>query len=338
MEQGIHIFLLSVRPIYHYKLHYTDPSFFSRDCSQTNKVLSFHSKCTTQPETRNTQLGPMKTYLDCIPCFFKQALFAARAALDDEEKIKQVLDRIGMLVSEIPLHSSPPETGREVYKTVRQVTGVDDPFADLKVQSIKTALALYPSLKEMVEASRDRLETAVRLAIAGNVIDFGANPDFELEQDIRKVLREEPAINHYEAFKKSLEGASKILYLGDNAGETVFDKILIEVMAKPVIYAVRERPVINDATAEDAIKSGLSEVAEIVSSGSDAPGVILNRCSEQFLQRFRRADLIISKGQGNYETLSAEERPIFYLFKAKCPVIAADVGVKEGDTVIKYAL
>jgi uncharacterized protein with ATP-grasp and redox domains len=279
----------------------------------------------------------MKTYLDCIPCFLKQALFAARAALDDEKKIKQVLDRIGMLISEIPLHSAPPETGREVYRAVREITGVDDPFASLKGQSIEKALALYPSLRDVVEKSADPLETGIRVAIAGNIIDFGANPDFQLEQGIQEALRKEPAINHYEAFKNKLESACKILYVADNAGETVFDKILIEVMAKPVVYAVRDRPVINDATVEDAMKSGLDEVAKVVSSGCDAPGVVLNRCSEEFLDHLRRADLIISKGQGNYETLSGEKRPIFYLLKAKCPVIAKDLGVKEGDTVIKYA-
>jgi uncharacterized protein with ATP-grasp and redox domains len=280
----------------------------------------------------------MKTYLDCIPCFFKQALFAARTAVDDERKIKQVLDRIGMLVSEIPLHRSPPETGREVYRVVREVTGVDDPFAGLKDQSIKRALALYPSLEGVVEISRDPLETAVRLGIAGNIIDFGANPDFQLEQDIQEVLQKEPVVNHYEAFKNRLEGAREILYLADNAGETVFDKLLIKVMSKPAIYAVRDGPVINDATLEDAVKSGLDEVAKVVSSGCDAPGTILNRCSDEFLDLLQRADLIISKGQGNYETLSGEQKPIFYLLKAKCPVIARDLGVKQGDTVIKYAL
>jgi len=280
----------------------------------------------------------MKTYLDCIPCFFKQALFAARAALDDEEKIKQVLDRIGNLVSEIPLYNSPPETGREVYRIVREVTGVNDPFASLKAESIRKALSLYPFLKELVETSGDPLETAVRLAVAGNIIDFGADPDFELEQDIQEALRREPAINHFNVLKNKLEGAGEILYLADNAGETVFDKIFIETMAKPVVYAVRDRPIINDATVEDAINSGLDEVARIFSSGCDAPGVIPNRCSEEFIDLFQRADLIISKGQGNYETLSGEQKPIFYLLKAKCPVIARDLGVKQGDTVIKYAL
>jgi uncharacterized protein with ATP-grasp and redox domains len=280
----------------------------------------------------------MKTYLDCIPCFFKQALFAARAAVDDETKIKEVLDRIGTLISEIPLHNSPPETSREIYRTVREITGVNDPFANLKAESIKKTIALYPSLKQMVAASADPLETAVRLAIAGNVIDFGANPDFELEQDIQTILQSEPVVNHYEAFKESLASAQNVLYVADNAGETVFDKILIEVMARPVVYVVRDGPIINDATLEDAMKSGLDEVAMIVSSGWDGPGVSLKSGSEAFLDHYRRADLIVSKGQGNYETLSAEQRPIFHLLKAKCPVIARNLSIKEGDTVIKYAL
>lgn len=280
----------------------------------------------------------MKTYLDCIPCFFKQALFAARAAVNDDETIKAVLDRVGDLVSDIPLENSPPETGREVYRIVREVTRVDDPFAGLKTDSIRTALALYPQLKQQVEASIDPIETAVRLAIAGNVIDFGANPDFQLEEEIHAILRSEPVVNHYQVFKKKLGAAQEILYIGDNAGETVFDKILIEAMARPVTYVVRGRPIINDATMEDAIKSGLDEVASIVSSGWDGPGVSLKSGSEAFLRHYKSADLIISKGQGNYETLSSEQRPIFYLLKAKCPVIARNLGVGEGDTVTKYAL
>ncbi len=280
----------------------------------------------------------MKTYLDCIPCFFEQALFASRAAVDDETRIKEVLDRIGILVSEIPLNSSPPETGRQIYRTVREVTGVDDPFKKLKEESIEKALGFYPSLKRMSQAAEDPLSTAVRLAIAGNVIDFGANPDFQLAQDIEETLHKEPAINHYQAFKEKVGHARDILYVADNAGETVFDKILIETMEKPVTYAVREGPVINDATMEDAVGSGVDKVASIVSSGCDAPGTVLDACSDQFLDYFERADLIISKGQGNYETLSNKQRPIFYLLKAKCPVIAKDVGVQVGDTVIKYAL
>jgi uncharacterized protein with ATP-grasp and redox domains len=280
----------------------------------------------------------MKTYLDCIPCFFKQALFAARTAVDDEETIKEVLNRVGALVSEIPMYNSPPETGRDIYRIVREVTGVNDPFADLKAESIKTALALYPHFKQRVEASEDPLETAVRLAIAGNVIDFGANPDVQPEEEIQQTLELEPTINDSGIFKQELKSAENILYVGDNAGETVFDRILIETIARPITYVVRERPIINDAIIEDAIESGLDEVTDIISSGWDGPGVSLKGGSDEFMRHYDHADLIISKGQGNYETLSGEQRPIFYLLKAKCPVIARNIGVNKGDTVIKYAL
>jgi len=280
----------------------------------------------------------MKTYLDCIPCFFKQALFASRAATDNEEKIKEVLDRIGMLVPEIPLTNSPPETGREVYRIVREVTGIDDPFSELKAESIKKALRLYPRLKSMVEASDNRLETAVRIAIAGNIIDFGATPNFELEREVQEVLEKEPVIDHFELFKERLSQTEHILYLADNAGETVFDRILIEELSKPVTYVVRGRPVINDALIDDAIKSGIDKVADIITSGCDAPGTILGRCSKEFIDYFENASLIISKGQGNYETLSSRKGPIFFLLKAKCPVIARNLGVKQGDIILKSAL
>lgn len=280
----------------------------------------------------------MKTYLDCIPCFFKQALFACRVVTDDEKKIKLVLDRIGAFLPEIPLTSSPPETGREIYRIISEVTQVDDPFKEIKRESIRSALKLYPDLKRRVLNSRTPLEITLRFAIAGNVIDFGANPDFILGHAIEEIFKKDFAIYHFTEFERTLKNAQKILYLADNAGETVFDRILIEEISRPVIYAVRGKPVINDATVEDAIQSGLDEVATIISSGCDAPGTILARCTDDFLSHFYSADLIISKGQGNYETLSSEKRPIFYLLKAKCPLIAQDLKVRNGDIVLKDAL
>ena len=126
------------------------------------------------------------------------------------------------------------------------------------------------------------------------------------------------------------------LYLGDNAGESVFDKLLIETINKPVFYATREVPVINDVIIDDAIASGLNSVAEIISSGSPAPGIILPLCSDEFLSVFQKADMIISKGQGNYEGLSDADRNIFFLLKAKCPVIAKDLNVNVNDIILKH--
>ena len=277
----------------------------------------------------------MNTYLECIPCFFSQALFAARAATRDEKKAKQVLDRVAGLIPGIPLDNPPPETARLIYSAVREVTGVLDPFKAHKDESIENALSLYGGLKSAVESSEDPLRTAVRIAIAGNVIDLGANPDFDLEGEMKEVFKRELWADHYESFKRSLEEARTILYLGDNAGETVFDRILIETMKKDTVYAVRDIPIINDATIEDAQKSGIGKVARIVSSGCDAPGTILKRCSQEFLDILGMADVIVSKGQGNLESLSGQEGPIFFLLKVKCPVIARHLGTKTGEMILK---
>ena len=277
----------------------------------------------------------MKTYLDCLPCFMSQALRAARIATDDEKKIKEVLDEVGMMLKDIPLESTPPESGRMVYRKISEITGNSDPYKEIKSESTKKALSMYPSLKSRVEKSNDRLLTAIRVAIAGNIIDFGANRDFDLRKEIEEVIDKDFAICDYGAFKECLDKAHEILYIGDNAGECVFDRILIEEIKKPVIYVVRDVPVINDATYEDAAQAGLDKSAIILSSGTDAPGTVLKTSSAEFKEVYNNSRFIISKGQGNYEVLSNEKRPIFFLLKVKCQVIARDIGVDEDDILLK---
>ena len=279
----------------------------------------------------------MNTYLDCIPCFFRQALFAARAATADEALHKEGPEPGGALLPGLPLGESPPVIGTQVYGLVRDITGVADPFEALKRESTRKALSLYPAMKRMVDASPDPLLTGVRLAIAGNIIDFGANPAFELETEIENLVSRPLAVDHFEAFRERLQASDWVLYLGDNAGETVFDRLLIEVMGKSVVYAVRNAPFINDATLEDADMAGLPAVARVVSSGCDAPGTILEWCSDEFRSIFERAPMIISKGQGNFESLTGREGPLFYLLKVKCRVIAEILGTAEGGLVLRSA-
>ena len=277
----------------------------------------------------------MKTYLDCLPCFMNQALRAGRIATKDENKIKALLDDVGCMLKDIPMDSTPPETGELIYQKVREITGVEDPYKKIKESNINEALALYPKLKQVVNNSDNRLLMAIRIAIAGNIIDLGVGKEFNILEDVYKVLKKDFAIFDFEEFTNQLEKAESILYLGDNAGESVFDKILIEEMGKPVTYVVRDIPVINDVTFEDAVSSGLDEVAEIISSGTTAPGTILKLCNDDFLHRFNNADMIISKGQGNYEGISNVNRSVFFLLIAKCHVIANDLKVKENDIVLK---
>jgi uncharacterized protein with ATP-grasp and redox domains len=279
----------------------------------------------------------MKVYLDCYPCFFTQALNTSRIITSDEKKIWQILNEVSLSIPKIPMDVTPSEIGREVQRIVSKMTGVKDPYQKIKRQCIRQALSLYPELKRLIDSSADRLMTAIRLSIAGNVIDFGANSAFDLKKDIETILKQDFAVNHYREFSQALDKARKILFLADNAGETVFDRLLIEELHKPVVYVVREEPVINDATREDALLSGIDEIADILSSGCDAPGNILKFCSDEFMKVYRSADLIISKGQGNYEGLSEEDRPIFFLLIAKCRVIARDIGIEEGGIVLMKA-
>ncbi len=277
----------------------------------------------------------MKTYLDCIPCFMQQALRAARIATSDEKKIKEVLDQVGCLIKEIPMENTPPQTGYLIYQKVKEVTGVYDPYKSIKQKNIKEALNAYPGLKQIIKESDDRLLTAIRIAIAGNVIDYGVNKSFNIEEDTQKILKQDFAIFHFQQFIDQLDRAQSILYIGDNAGESVFDKILIEELGKPVTYVVRENPIINDVTFDDAIHSGLDQVAGIVSSGCSAPGTILHLCKPEFIHLFENADMIISKGQGNYEGLSNVKQKVFFLLKAKCKIIASHLHVKENDIILK---
>jgi damage-control phosphatase, subfamily I len=277
----------------------------------------------------------MKTYLDCIPCMMEQALQTGRIATKDESKIKELLDAVGDRVKDIPLENTPPETATFIYQKIKEITGVNDPYKKIKEQNIQQVIDLYPYLKELVSKSDDPLLTAIRLAIAGNVIDYGANRNFHIEDEIENALKQDFAILDYDKFKDKLYEAHTVLYLGDNAGESVFDKLLIETMGKPVTYVVREEPIINDVTMEDAINSGISEVAEIISSGAHTPAIILKLCNKVFIKKFNTADLVISKGQGNYEGLSDADRPVFFLLKAKCELIARELDVDMGSIVMK---
>jgi len=287
----------------------------------------------------------MKTYLECIPCFFRQALEQARLFTKNELVHKEIMNEVATLVPRFSSGLTPPEIGREMHKLFGKRFGGQDVYKTVKDQSNRRAMELYPKLKEKVAQSEDRLLTAAELAIAGNVIDYAAKNTLNIEEEIQKLLEGNftagrKGVFEYENFRKDLGEAKTVLYLADNAGEIVFDRVFIEEFCdnSKVIFAVRDKPAINDALMEDAIFCGIDKIAQVISSGVDAPGTILKYCSDEFLNIFRQADLIISKGQGNYEALSEAEGKIYFLFKVKCPVIARHSGAALEDIVLFYNL
>ncbi|MGQ9788853.1 MAG: damage-control phosphatase ARMT1 family protein [Candidatus Hadarchaeaceae archaeon] len=279
----------------------------------------------------------MRTYLDCIPCFIRQALEASRMATDDETKQEKALKAVLSELEKTSIKNKiPTQLARRVHRVVREVTKNNDPYAKLKDEYNRKALKMYPSLKRRVAKSKDRLLTAVKLAIAGNIIDFGPSSKFDLDKTIEDALSKDFAINHFNRFREALKSSKKIIYLGDNAGEIVFDRILLEELkSKDISFFVKGGPIINDATIEDAKFVGIDKIAkiEVVSNGD--PGTGPDRLSKEFIKRLKDVDLVISKGQGNYETLSEVDANIFFLLKVKCSLIARDMDVELGSTVIK---
>ena len=231
---------------------------------------------------------------------------------------------------------SPAEMSYYAVRLVSDILGCEDPFADEKHKSNAAMLELYPELKSIVDSSQDKLHTAVKLTAAGNIIDMGILREFDVNDAIDDVLERSFQIDHFEFLRKDLEKAKSILYLADNAGEIVADKLFLETLDRnDVVVAVNERPILNDATMEDAIDAGLTKIVTVIDNGSDGPGTILETCSEEFLSCMDQSDLIIAKGQGNYETLSDLDKNIYFILKAKCPVVAADLGCDIGQMVLK---
>jgi len=279
----------------------------------------------------------MKTYLDCIPCFVRQALSAARMASEDPTVHERILREVLRWAGEMNMDQPAPVMGQRIHRLLRKIVGMEDPYRDVKDRQNRMALALLPELKTKIEAAMDPLIMALRLAIAGNVIDMGVNgnvTEFDVRESVNQALTE-PFVGEQKGFRNAIAEAQRILYLADNAGEIAFDRLLIEQIAPArVTVAVRGGPVINDATMADARVVGLHEIVEIIDNGSDAPGTLLDDCSREFKRRFTEADLILAKGQGNFETLCDEPHNLFFLFKAKCSVIAAHAGVPIGTHVL----
>lgn len=278
----------------------------------------------------------MRTYLDCYPCFVRQSLSAARMAGADDDARRDVVRATLALLQDLPEEASPPRIAHAVHTLVRERVGHADPYRAIKDAGTQAALAVLPELQHRVASSPDPFDAAVRLAIAGNIIDAGVSDDVpDLLATVDRVLGTPLAVDHTGALRAALADADHVLYLADNAGETVFDVVLLERLDVPVTYVVKGGPVLNDATVEDAVAAGLGRLATIVDTGSNAPGAVLELCSPQFRELFEAAPVVVAKGQANYETLSDAGERVFCLLQVKCPVIAADAGVPVGSALVR---
>ena len=280
----------------------------------------------------------METSLDCIPCFLRQTLSAASLVSEDRTVHERILRDVLKWCSEMDLKKPAPFMAQRIHRRLRDLLDSDDPYKEIKRSQNAMALSLLDYLESILDEAKDRLLAASKLAIAGNVIDLGVSDNVE-QKDILFAIEESmkvEVLGDFQGFRAAIDDAKMILYLTDNAGEIVFDSLLLrELPRHKLCAAVRGAPVINDATIEDAKAVGLTDLLSVVSNGSDAPATLLEDCSEEFQRLFAKADLIIAKGQGNFESLSDCRKRIFFLFKAKCPVIASSAGVPLGAQVLR---
>jgi len=273
----------------------------------------------------------------CFFCFTRAfGLLLEKENISIEAKNSFTSEMAG-LYSKCCVNFSAPAFSRELHTILKQYTHNPDPYKDEKKQSNDLVLNMYPDLKNHVLLSNNPFDTALRLAIAGNIIDFAIGANFDLQSTINKVLHSNFAIDHCIQLKQALSNAKTVLYLGDNCGEIVFDKLFIENIMHPNLhYALRGAPIINDATMDDAKYVGMDIVARVISNGYDAPSTVLEHCSTEFTDIFNRADVIISKGQGNLEgLLDKTNKEVYFLLMVKCDVIADALKVKKGDFVVK---
>ena len=287
----------------------------------------------------------MKIRPECVTCITRQVVDAAREITDDEKiQFKLVKDCLGVIREVYGEGAVPAWMGTTVHRYLKKISGNDDPYKRLKDVANKIALNYLEKIKVYVEVDDDleRLRRKVKAAIAGNVIDFGPySTDIDIVSKIKETIEGDLKVDYSKELLEDLKSSKKVFYICDNAGEIVFDRILIEEIKNyvdEVVVAVKGKPILNDATLEDAKIVGIDKIAKIITTGSDIIGVILEECSEEFLKEFESSDLIVAKGMGNYESLTEYgnriKKPIYYILKAKCMPVAENIGVKVGDNVL----
>jgi uncharacterized protein with ATP-grasp and redox domains len=280
---------------------------------------------------------------ECLPCFMRQALNVAKlVAPEDQGLQRQLVRAFARHLGEADLDRPPPDVAGDLYPLALEVTGCADPYLKIKLRSNERVLELLPGLEKAVDRASDPLRAALALAVAGNLIDYGTGHSYDWEKALTEAVNEDFAksfaIDDYARFAAEAQN-TRVLVIGDNAGEIVLDTLLVRQLQGKgcqVTYAVRGKPILNDALMEDAEAAGMTSLCRVMDSGTDAPGAVLRRCAPAFVQEMRETDVVLSKGQGNYEALENNRLGVYYAFKAKCAVVARQLGVEEEAGIFRY--
>lgn len=283
--------------------------------------------------------SPLRSCAACAPCFVRQAEEALALAGASTETTEPLLREVAELARSGSQGAVPPEVSQRIQRLIRERTGCEDPYRSMKSALNQAALALLPEVMRKIPEGMTAQEAAVRLSIGGNILDAGAKSGLQLNEALGALERAfaQPLAGDWRRLFARTAQARRIMFLADNAGEIVFDRPLLKLLPPGrVTVVVRGRPVINDATLEDAVAAGINDLAAVMDNGSDAPGTILGDCADAFRAAYAASDLVIAKGQGNYETLAGGKKPAVFLLQVKCPVIAAHTGAAIGTLLVRH--
>jgi len=277
----------------------------------------------------------------CISCIFNQAHRVTQELNLGDKQAKEVLDLASSFVPKFSMNENPPQNATMMYEAISKLLNKKDLYKEIKAQSTAQAQNLAPFAQKLLSDSDNLFLDATKIAVAGNVIDLAAEIQFDLKEELEKVIHTPFAIDDSIKLLNSLKNAKKVVYLADNAGEHIFDKLYIEALNQlfptiKIYYLTRGQPIINDVTFDEAIEAGIDEIATVVNSGVATPCIIVEDLEPHARELFESADTIISKGMGNYECLNAQRSyPIFFLLKVKCSVVSSSIGEPIGSIVCK---
>lgn len=270
----------------------------------------------------------MKAKPDCFVCFISQAIRATETISKKDEDAIRALKNVAYVLSKLTYNVAPPLISEFVYGSITKTLDHDDPYSQIKKKYNKIATGYVEDLKNYINLDKDKLQAAINISVAGNIIDFGSQIEkFSIKETISKAINEGFVLNDIDDFKEKINKAKTLLFIADNAGEIVFDKLLLQTIKSlyptlKIYIALRGKPIINDVTKNDIEGLGLEDIGEIIESTKPTPGFWPNYCEENCRKIYENADVIISKGQGNFETLSEfDDDRVFFLFIIKCSVV-----------------
>ncbi len=277
----------------------------------------------------------------CVECIINQSRRVGETLRLSEERVKELVAVTTKMSASFSFHKTPPEVATPVYRELAKIVGKKDLYDEVKRHSTQKALSLLPRLEKELQNAQNPFITALKIAVAGNVIDLASEVSFDLDEELEKIFHTDFAEDDSDSLHNTLQSAKNVVVLGDNAGEHVFDKLFVKTLQKlfPHIefyYFVRGEPIINDVTYDEAIAIGFEKVCTVIDSGVPTPGFVYDLATNEAKKLFDTADAVISKGMGNYECLTPSHKsPIFFLLKVKCSVVAASLGLEVGDLVCK---